>query len=101
MTDLENAYAHFRTLTFPAPPERDDLGEIVAAMSAMSDRILTLVGRAGRGERVRPEEVPNVGDLVHRLRDLPGVDEDDTEIFAQTVEYLEALADLQRALLGR
>jgi hypothetical protein len=35
-----------------------------------------------------------VGDLVLRLRDLPGVNEDDIESYTATVNYIEALDDL-------
>jgi len=101
MTDLERSYRHLKSLPFPVAPESDALGDIVSAMSELTDGLSSLAARAGRGDHVRPEDVPNVGDLVHRLRDLPGVDEDDIESYTATVNYVEALEDLRQALLGK
>jgi hypothetical protein len=101
MTNLERSYRHLKSLPFPVAPEGDALADVVSTMSELTDRLSSLAARAGRGEEVRPEEVPNVGDLVLRLRDLPGIDEDDIDSYTATVNYIEALEDLRQALLGK
>jgi hypothetical protein len=50
-------------------------------------------------EGVTPEEVPVVRGVVNRLAEIDKLPEEDAEIYAATVEYLEALVSLHDALL--
>jgi hypothetical protein len=99
MDELERSVKHLRSLTFPSVPEDDGLATVIEKMSELEGQLLRLAARTARMEAVTPEEVPVVRGVVNRLAEIDKLPEEDAEIYAATVEYLEALVSLHNALV--
>jgi len=99
MDELERSVKHLRSLTFPSVPDDDGLANVIEKMSEVETELLRLAARTARMETVKPDDVPVVRGLVNRLAEIDRLPEDDAEIYAGTVEYLEALVAVRDALL--
>jgi len=99
MTDLERAFRHLQSLTFPLVPEDEGLANVIEHMSELDTELRRLAGRAGRGETVPASDVPLIRGIVNRLNEIGALPEDDADIYVAAVQYVEALASLRDALL--
>jgi hypothetical protein len=99
MTELERAYRHLQTLTFPSVPDDEGLAHVIELMSELDATLTRLAASAGRGAKVSSDDVPVIRGVVNRLNDIGELPEDDADIYVATVKYLEGLASLRDALL--
>jgi hypothetical protein len=99
MDELERSVKHLRSLTFPSVPEDDGLANVIEKMSEIEGQLLRLAARTKRMETVQPGDVPVIRGIVNRLAEIDRLPEEDAEIYAATVEYLEALVSLHNALV--
>jgi hypothetical protein len=98
---LDPAVRKLQALPFPSSPDDDDLADIVSGLSGLTAEMLRAADRAGRGEPVWPDQVPETAALIRRLSEIQTVGEDDVAIYGQAVAYLEALDQIRRLLLGQ
>ncbi len=104
MATIEGVDAVIRqlqSLPFPMTPEDDDLAAILTDMSVLSGQLEALLARAGRGEDVFPDQVPDSRAIVNRLNTLHTIGPEDVSSYMQVVEYLEALQRIRELLLKR
>jgi len=97
---LDPAVRKLQALPFPSMPDDDALADAVSDLSDLSSKMLAVAGRAGRGEQVWPDQVPETAPLVLRLQDMHTVGERDIEIYGQAVAYIEALHQVRELLVS-
>ena len=100
MSDLERCLRDLQSRSFPSTPDDDRLGAALAHMSELDSELKRLAVRIARSDVVRAEDVPVIRGLVSRLNGIDDVSEEDAEVYAAAVDYLEALASLREALLA-
>ena len=96
---LDPAVRKLQALPFPSTPDDDALADVVSDLSELTAKMLNVAGRAGRGEQVWPDQVPDTTPLIVRLKEMQTVGEDDIAIFGETVAYIEALHQIRQLLI--